>query len=237
MPDRPHIILIMTDQQRADTLGAYGDRQCQTPHLDELAEESVVFERHYTPSPLCVPARTALATGLYPHRNGAIINHWIEQEQRYGTLGRQHVTVYERLLEAGYQLGHVGVQHIRSEPPLEQRCGAATFIGSSQYGAYLAAAGLSPPKLREYRAPCPEFVDGKMICHWYSAPQAGRHPLGLEHFYDVYLARQAVELIGRAERARPLALMCMFFSPHPPLAVPEPYDRLYEPDRLELPAN
>jgi len=61
---RPNIILIMTDQHRYDRLGCMGDPLIQTPHLDGLAHEGVVFDRAYTASPVCGPARAALKSGM-----------------------------------------------------------------------------------------------------------------------------------------------------------------------------
>jgi len=234
---RPHVILIMTDQHRRDTLGAYGDWQCHTPHLDALADGSVIFDRHYSPAPLCVPTRTALATGLYPHHSGAMINTWIPEERKYGTLSAEHTTVFERLTQHGYRLGHMGVEHIYSEPPFRDRCPGAEFAGNREYREYLKTVGLDVPTLWEYRAPTPEFVNGKMTSYWYTTAHTGRHPIPLEHFYDTYVANRAVQFIERNSPDQPLALACLFWAPHPPLAVPAPYDSLYDADALELPAN
>ena len=58
-----HILIIMTDQCRADALGAYGCEYAQTPALDRLADGSEIFERAVTPSPVCVPARLCILSG------------------------------------------------------------------------------------------------------------------------------------------------------------------------------
>jgi len=237
MPSRPHIIVIMTDQHRADTLDVYGDRQCNTPNLDRLAAEAVVFERHYTSCPLCAPARISIATGLYPHRSGAIINWWIPEEAQYGTLSPSYKTVYEHLCEAGYNVAQIGVQHVNTDPPLPQRCPNGVFLNKQTYLDYLQAKGLREPDLREYRAPCPDFVDGEMIWQWYTGPKAGRWPLPAEHFYDKFLARQMVEYIDAADPNEPLALFCMFWAPHCPLVVPEPYYGMYDAEQIDLPEN
>ena len=55
----PNILLITTDQQRADTIAALGNPTIQTPTLDRLVQEGTAFTRCYTPSPVCVPARHA----------------------------------------------------------------------------------------------------------------------------------------------------------------------------------
>src|SRR5919106_6069953 len=59
MSERPHILVVMVDQLSALFLRAYGHGVTKTPAIDRLAEEGVVFENGYTPTPLCGPARTA----------------------------------------------------------------------------------------------------------------------------------------------------------------------------------
>ena len=75
MPDRPNIVLCISDQQRADTMP--GDRQVpvSTPHLDWLAERGTLFRRAFCTSPMCSPARSTILTGLYPHATGLVANH------------------------------------------------------------------------------------------------------------------------------------------------------------------
>ena len=67
-PDRPNILLIISDQQRAETLGFAGKTPCRTPNLDALATGGVSFDRAITPCPLCGPARASIFTGLCPHQ-------------------------------------------------------------------------------------------------------------------------------------------------------------------------
>ena len=74
MARQPNIVLFMTDQLRRDALGCYGNRICQTPNLDQLAEQGVCFEKAFAVSPVCSPARASLLTGLYPHNHGVMIN-------------------------------------------------------------------------------------------------------------------------------------------------------------------
>ena len=74
MPSRPHILLVIADQLSARALPAYGNRVARTPSLDRLAREGVVFERALCASPLCVPSRAALVTGMLPSRTGVYDN-------------------------------------------------------------------------------------------------------------------------------------------------------------------
>ncbi len=75
MPEHPNILFILSDQQRFDTLGCYGNSLIRTPHLDALARRGFVFENAYVASPICAPARSTLLTGLWPHANGVMRNN------------------------------------------------------------------------------------------------------------------------------------------------------------------
>ena len=66
-----NVLLIVSDDQSRFDLGAYGNPACSTPNVDRLAAEGTRFTSAYTPVSLCMPARSCLYTGLYPHRNGA----------------------------------------------------------------------------------------------------------------------------------------------------------------------
>jgi arylsulfatase A-like enzyme len=92
----------MTDQQRADTVAALGNPAIQTPSLDRLAEEGTAFTSCYTPSPVCIPARQALVTGLPPHQTGCFDN---------GANEMPFPSLMERLQALGYQTHGVGKMH------------------------------------------------------------------------------------------------------------------------------
>ena len=70
MARRPNILLITLDTTRADHLGAYGYREAQTPNLDRLAREGLLFERVETAAPITLPAHVSLLSGLYPFAHG-----------------------------------------------------------------------------------------------------------------------------------------------------------------------
>jgi len=71
----PNLLFIFTDEQRYDTMSAYGNHRIETPNLDRLASQSVVFERAYVTQSVCTPSRSSIMTGLYPHSNGCIENN------------------------------------------------------------------------------------------------------------------------------------------------------------------
>ena len=71
---RPDVIVVLTDQQRADAFGAAGATDLHTPVMDRLARQGVLFTRAFTATPQCSPSRAALLTGRYPHRTGVMGN-------------------------------------------------------------------------------------------------------------------------------------------------------------------
>lgn len=66
---RPNIVLIVSDDQHWQDYGFMGQSQVQTPHLDQLAQESLLYKRGYVPSSLCCPSLATILTGLYPHQH------------------------------------------------------------------------------------------------------------------------------------------------------------------------
>ena len=93
MSKPPNLLVIMTDQQRADSLGGLGNRAVVTPHLDGLAREGVLFENAWCTNPICTPSRASFMTGHHLPRHGV--------EHIAGVLGEEQVMLPERLRGAG----------------------------------------------------------------------------------------------------------------------------------------
>ena len=127
---KQNLVFIMTDQQRADTLGMKSGNTEVTPALNQLAGESTVFERAYNTCPLCVPARTALATGMNPIKNGMMLN------DLPGKYARDHETIHQMLYKAGYEVAHIGVNHISIKPGLKDSIPFAAWEDDDTYAAY-----------------------------------------------------------------------------------------------------
>ena len=94
MPKLPNILLLMTDQQRFDTVAALGNPIIQTPALDRLVAEGTSFTSAYCPSPVCVASRCSFLLGQWPHQTGCITNAPMPQERQ---------SLMEFLQAAGYQ--------------------------------------------------------------------------------------------------------------------------------------
>ncbi len=101
---QPNILLITSDQQHWDTLGATNPR-IRTPHLDRLAREGTRFERAYCTNPVCSPARASIITGLYPAWHGC----WTIGVK----LPEDVPTVGDVLAGAGYATQLVGKMHFQ----------------------------------------------------------------------------------------------------------------------------
>ena len=102
---RPNIILIITDQQRYDTIAALGFDTMETPHLDRLVREGVSFSNCHITAPSCAPARASLFSGYYPHTTGILKNgdrwtrSWVEDLSASGyhcvNVGKMHTSPFE----------------------------------------------------------------------------------------------------------------------------------------------
>ena len=123
---RPNVVVFFTDQQRWDTIGAYGSPLDLTPNLDRLAARSVRFERAFTCQPVCGPARASLQTGLYAAATGVFRNG--------EALPEDADTLARRFGAAGYRTGYIGKWHLsgtRDRPaPANLRGGYDHWIAS-----------------------------------------------------------------------------------------------------------
>ena len=80
--ERPNIVFILSDDQAWTDYGFMGHPEIKTPHLDKLAERSVLFERGYVAAPLCRPSLASMVTGLYPFEHGITGNDVDGKNQR-----------------------------------------------------------------------------------------------------------------------------------------------------------
>jgi len=138
---RPNIVVILSDDHRADTMSNMGHPFIKTPHLDRLAREGVQFTNTFATTPLCSPSRGCFLTGQYAHRHG-VKNNVTPWNDR-------NVTFLERLKkEAGYKNAFFGKWHMPGRLP--ELLGKAvdrfvTFTASGGQGVYFD---------------CPLIIDG-----------------------------------------------------------------------------
>ncbi|MDB4265072.1 sulfatase-like hydrolase/transferase, partial [bacterium] len=95
----PNIIFILTDDHRWDALSSMGHPVIQTPNLDRLSEEGIMFTNAFVTTSLCSPSRASFLTGQYPHQHGVVTNHtpW----------DNRNITFLELLKTAGYETAFI----------------------------------------------------------------------------------------------------------------------------------
>jgi arylsulfatase A-like enzyme len=120
---RPNVLLIMTDNHGAWTLGCYGNRDIRTPHIDALARDGVLFTRAMSSNGVCSPTRATYLTGLLPSQHGVHCflraGEWQVGPQARCTID-EFRSLGEILADAGYDCGLVGKWHLGgNEQPQE----------------------------------------------------------------------------------------------------------------------
>ena len=216
-PSRPNILFIMTDQQRFDTVAALGNPLLRTPALDGLARDGMVFTRAYTPSPVCMPARYSLITGLPAHVTGCVDNMAMPQGQ---------TSFMERLRDLGYQTHGVGKMHFTPDYRrlwgFEGRDFSEEGQEDDDYRRFLAVNGFD--HVHE-----PHGVRSEM----YYIPQPSQLPERLHH--STWTGDRAISFLESRDRDRPFMLWTSFIKPHPPFESPTPWNKLYRAAEMPVP--
>jgi arylsulfatase A-like enzyme/Tfp pilus assembly protein PilF len=171
-----NVLLITLDTTRADRLGAYGYAAAETPHLDRLAEEGVLFEQPVTPTAFTLPSHSSIMTGLYPPFHGVRLNGG-------SALADVQTTLAERLAGAGYRCGAVvGAFVIDGRWGLDQ--------GFEYYDDDFEMAPDQPLDLAGVQRPGDRVVD--LGLEWLGEDD-GRPFFGWLHFYDAHIPYQPPE--------------------------------------------
>jgi choline-sulfatase len=214
--DRPNILLVVADQLSARAVPAYGNAVVRAPSLARLGDEGVVFERALCASPLCVPSRASLLTGLLPTRTGAVDNA--------GELPASVPTFAHAVRALGYRTVLVGKMH---------------FIGPDQLHGFEER-----PMTDVYPAgldwiPDWELADDERL-PWYhdlsSVQRAGPVESTLQLEYDAEVIERACTVLDHPG-PRPLLLVVSFTHPHDPYEVPREHWDRYEDVEIDLPEN
>lgn len=200
----PNIVLIYTDQQRYDALGANGNDLINTPNLDRMAQEGTIFANNYVTTPLCVPSRVGLFTGRYNHTNLSYNNDRLmfERESDFVDL----------LQGAGYHTGMVGKDHCFGHR-LEE---VFDFYRMATHTAFVPPSNEVEKKINEYR-------QDKMYLPFCEDPFPPEEEITAKVFQ---WAKDYVEMME--EKEDPFFLWISVPDPHPPYMVPEPYSKMYK---------
>lgn len=207
---QPNIIIVMTDQQRADVSRREGFPLDTTPFLDALATQGTWFDRAYTTMPVCLPARVSLLTGRYPSATRARTNH--NGEDAYF-----ETDLFDLVREQGYRSALCGKNHSHARADRIDHVFALGHHGGSgdqrtddevAFDQYLAGlrmkAGATPA------------------------------PFGVEVQCPYRAVTDAVRWIDEGPSEQPFFLWLSFPEPHNPYQVPEPYFSMFPPETLPL---
>jgi arylsulfatase A-like enzyme len=219
---RPNLLMIVSDQERADVLGCYGG-PCRTPAIDGLAADGVRFETCLAPTAICSPTRASFLTGLYPHGHG-ILNNVHEPDALRVELAPGTVTYPELLREAGYRLGYVGKWHAGGRGP--QSVGFHDVVMASDVvaGANDEAIVETEPELSQPIHA--RYPHGRLLI-------AGVDPRPLEMTETRRDSDAAIGLLRRyADLDQPFCIRLDFEGPHHPYTPPEQYAALYDPGAI-----
>lgn len=229
---RPNVLLITCDQWRGDCLSAAGHPVVQTPNADALAAEGVLFRRHYAGAAPCSPARACLYTGLYQMNNRVCRN---------GTpLDVRHSNIALHARSLGYDPTLFGYTDMSLDPrPL-----APSDPRRRSYEGVLPGFTVRQ-LLPEHQKQWLSWLKQRGVDVSAGSPAIHR-PIDEEDHVDsvteappvyskdetptAFLAGEFVRWLGEQGQDAPWFAHLSFISPHPPFVVPEPYNRLYDPD-------
>ncbi len=242
-------MLITSDSQHWNALGLR-NRDLQTPNLDRLASQGVVFSRAYCANPTCTPTRSSIITGRYPSQHGA----W-----SLGTkLPENELTVGDVFRKAGYRTALVGKAHfhptrttdefpsLESMPLLQDlnfwrgfhgpfygfdhvelaRNHTDEYLVGQHYALWMEENGC--PNWRDYFRP-PVGNNDRQRWRW-EIPE--------RYHYDTWITERVIALVDEFHNQNlPFFLWASFFDPHPPYLAPEPWDTMYDPASVKPPES
>jgi uncharacterized sulfatase len=206
------IILIMTDTQRTDMLGCYGNLGMKTPCLDALSRESVRFEKAYTCQPVCGPARSALFTGIWPHSNGSWANNM--------ALGDNIKTLGQRLRDQGLHCGYVGKWHLD---------------GSDYFGLGRCPDGWDPQYWYDMRRYLEELSESDRL-RSRDMMTNNQPTLTSEFTYAHRCSDRAIAFL-RQHAGKDFLLVVSYDEPHHPSLCPQPFSQMYKDYQWPRTAN
>jgi arylsulfatase A-like enzyme len=205
----PNVILILADDMGVGDIAAFNGGVTRTPALDRLIAEGLWFERGYSASPVCSPARAALLTGRYPHRTG-VVSLNLETEPELTRLKRDEQTLADVFGANGYATGLVGKWHTGlggGFGPMARGFQEVACFHGSDGGGYFSYALHSDDNLEAKPAPRETYLTDE-------------------------LNQRAIDFVRR-HAGRPFFLHLAHYAPHRPLEAPEASIAPYEEAGLD----
>ena len=215
MSDRPNILFILMDQMRGDCLSVLGHTGVDTPNMDQIAHQGVLFESAYSSCPSCVAARASIFTGLSPSNHGRL-GYADRVAWNYDHMAPQV------LGDAGYQTHCVGKTHFF---PQRAHCG---FHSLDSYEAGQNFDGLYVNDYREWlrdktNGMMADFDHGVDSNSWNARPSH----LPEELHNNTWVVTKGIEFMKRRDKSRPFFLNLSFHRPHAPIDPPAVFWDMY----------
>jgi arylsulfatase A-like enzyme len=251
---KPNILFIMTDQESTSLSGCYGNSIIKTPARDSIACNGVRFDNHYIASFPCCPSRATMITGKYAHNHGVPAQN-IVLDENLETLGSQ-------LSRAGYETIWIGKSHLGGwfEPHDEPTCPYSELVvGKGGYSLidYPSGAGGEDYQLNGFNTWVSGWTDYRRYLQKTDLPDeikydrwVGGHAvmetgpdsehaysrLTKDHHMANWMSSEAVKRIHDCKESdEPFCMVLSYYAPHHPVAPPQPYDAMYDPNDLQLP--
>lgn len=214
----PNVVLVVSDDQRPDTIAALGNPIIKTPNLDQLVRRGSVFLNATCANPICTPSRGELLTGCTGIRN---------QVFDFGrTLDPALKTLPEPFNDAGYITWYCGKWHNDGRP------GKHGYQATR--GLYTGGGGKWWKPQTDYRGHPITGYKGWIFRDQNDHPMPDRG-IGLTPDISTKIANAAIEVIESSKS--PYLLHVNFTAPHDPLLLPPGYEDLYDPENIPVPAN
>ena len=207
MPQRPNVVLFITDQWRAKDTGYWGNPVIETPHTDALAQAGAGFRWCFVQNPVSTPSRASMASGWYCHVNGHRTMHRM--------LRRHEPNMLRYFKEAGYHVWWGGKNDMISQDVISDSC----------HDRVQGTGGQETARAEPWEV-------GDRLYHtflWGEAPENYGPSLA-----DDYVAEQAVQFI-REPTSEPFFMLVNQTFPHPPYAIHEPYFSMYDRSQVPFP--
>lgn len=161
-----NVLIIMTDEQSADAMSYIaGKKYLNTPNMDQLAEQGVLFSKAYCANPLCTPSRSSMFTGRYPHELGIMDNEKTDvNASAFPVMGAYFAA-------QGYETGYVGKWHIPAFPLRDKKISGFQWSENNQLGGADSLLPGSAIRFINQKRAQPfllvvSFVNPHNICEW-----------------------------------------------------------------------
>jgi arylsulfatase A-like enzyme len=206
-PRRPNVLILLPDEWRAQSVGCFGNKEVQTPHLDQLARQGSLLSNTIANSPVCCPARAVILSGTYASTNGMVANDLHLREST--------PSIAESFAKAGYRTGYIGKWHLDGGP----RKPGFVPPGPRRFGFQFWAA--NECSHMPYRNP-----------YFHDTPE----PVLSDKFEPEVWTDEALGFLDSVGKD-PFFLIVSTGAPHDPYIAPKKYMDMYDPAKLTMRPN